>query len=104
MTDKQVETAVIKYIIEDTSVPKTYRAMFKRYLKWRENNERNFGFRGGDGVMKTMEVHFEEGQVVLVVTLPDIFVIRKALDAYKYTTKEQCTVVDLLTWLWNDFE
>jgi hypothetical protein len=32
--DKKITMAIIYRIIDDTSVPKTYRKMFERYLEW----------------------------------------------------------------------
>lgn len=32
--DKKITTAIIYRIIDDTSVPKTYRKIFEQYLKW----------------------------------------------------------------------
>ena len=37
--DKQITTAIIDRIIDNTSVPKTYRKIFEIYLKWRKINE-----------------------------------------------------------------
>jgi len=34
--DEQIKAAIINRIIDDTSVPKTYRKIFERYLKWME--------------------------------------------------------------------
>jgi len=34
--NRRITAAVIYRIIEDTSIPKTYRMMFKRYLEWRK--------------------------------------------------------------------
>lgn len=35
--DEKSTVDVIDRIIGDTSVPKTYRSIFKKYLKWRKN-------------------------------------------------------------------
>lgn len=32
--DKRITMAIIDRIIDDTSVPKTYRSIFENYLKW----------------------------------------------------------------------
>lgn len=37
--DKRITAAIIYRIIDDTSVPKTYRKMFERYLKWMKEKE-----------------------------------------------------------------
>ena len=36
MSEDVFEVQVIRRIIEDTSVPKTFRRMFENYLKWKE--------------------------------------------------------------------
>ena len=35
--DRRITRAIIDRIIDDNSVPKTYRSIFKKYLKWRKN-------------------------------------------------------------------
>ena len=40
---KRITTDVINQIIKDTSIPKTFRRMFGRYLKWVSDLEENGG-------------------------------------------------------------
>lgn len=41
MTPKSEEEKLLQKLIKDTNIPKTYRSMFKEYLKWKRKEEAN---------------------------------------------------------------
>lgn len=40
----KITAAVVNEIIEDTGVPKTFRSMFERYLKWEDERRKDEAF------------------------------------------------------------
>jgi len=45
----------------------------------------------------------DEKEITLIITLTDLFLIRKALDAFTPTANERQTWGDLLTWMYTDW-
>ena len=43
-------------------------------------------------------------EITLIITLPDLFLIRKALDEFTPSVEERQRRVDLLTWMHTDWD
>jgi len=56
------------------------------------------------GIDETPHIGKDEKEITLIISLADLFLIRKALDKYTPSVKERQRRVDLLTWMYTDWD